>query len=146
MSFGQLFRMYNFFDGGYNIEYVKNVIDKDMKYYIVGIMMWVDLDQFLKFGENVFFKIKWWYNVFFNGCGKVEYFVGDDNYIYIIVQFFLRMCVYNEVEGWQYKEFLGRGEFILVFGDYEVNIIVLVDYIIVVMGILQNFKDVLIKE
>ena len=62
MSFGQLSSMQNPFDGGHNIEYVKNASDKDMKHYIVGTMMRVDLDQPLKPGENVSFKVncvKW---------------------------------------------------------------------------------------
>ena len=146
MSFGQLSRMQNPFDGGHNIEYVKNAADKDMKHHIVGTMMRVDLEQPLKPGENVSFKVKWWYNVPSRGRGKAEYFADDDNYIYTIAQFFPRMCVYNEVEGWQHKEFLGRGEFTLVFGDYEVNITAPADHIIAATGTLQNPKDVLTSE
>lgn len=146
MSFRQLSRMQNPFDGGHNIEYVKNAADKDMKHHIVGTMMRVDLDQPLKPGENVSFKVKWWYNVPSSGRGKAEYFAKDENYIYTIAQFFPRMCVYNEVEGWQHKEFLGSGEFTLVFGDYEVNITAPADHIIAATGTLQNPKEVLTSE
>lgn len=146
MSFGQLERMENPFDGGHNIEYVKNAEDKDMKYTIVETMMRIDLDQPLKPGESVSFKTKWWYNVPASGRGKAEYFAEDDNYIYTIAQWFPRMCVYNDVEGWQHKEFLGSGEFALVFGDYEVNITVPADHIVAATGTLQNPKDVLTSD
>lgn len=146
MSFGQLERMNNPFDGGHNIEYVKNADDQNMKYHIVETMMRVDLDQPLQPGENVSFKVKWWYNVPASGRGKAEYFAEDDNYIYTIAQWFPRMCVYNDVEGWQHKEFLGSGEFALVFGDYEVNITVPADHIVAATGTLQNPKDVLTSE
>ena len=145
-SFGQLDRMHNPFDGGHNIEYVKNAEGKDMKYTIVNTMMRIDLEQALKPGENVSFKVKWWYNVPANGRGRAEYFAEDDNYIYTIAQWFPRMCVYNEVEGWQHKEFLGSGEFALVFGDYEVNITAPADHIVAATGTLQNPKDVLTSE
>jgi len=59
-SFGQLMRMHNPFDGGHNIEYVKDAEDKDMTYHIVGTMMRIDLDQVLQPGENVSFQVKWW--------------------------------------------------------------------------------------
>ncbi|GAB5552135.1 MAG: M1 family metallopeptidase [Saprospiraceae bacterium] len=146
MSFGQLSSMNNPFDGGHNIEYVKNAENKDMKYTIVETMMRIDLDQTLQPGENVSFKVKWWYNIPASGRGKAEYFAEDDNYIYTIAQWFPRMCVYNEVEGWQHKEFLGSGEFALVFGDYEVNITAPADHIIAATGTLQNPKDVLTSE
>lgn len=143
MSFRQLNRMHNSFDGGHNIEYVKNEEDRDMKYIIVETMMRVNLDQPLQPGKNVSFKIKWWYNVPSSGRGRAEYFEEDDNYIYTIAQWFPRMCVYNEVEGWQHKEFLGSGEFALVFGDYEVNITTPADHIVAATGTLQNPKEVL---
>lgn len=146
MSFGQLNRMENPFDGGHNIEYVKNGDDKDMKYTIVETMMRIDLDEPLQPGENVSFKVKWWYNVPASGRGRAEYFEKDDNYIYTIAQWFPRMCVYNEVEGWQHKEFLGSGEFALVFGDYEVNITAPADHIVAATGTLQNPKEVLSSE
>ena len=146
MSFDQLDRMHNPFDGGHNIEYVKNAADKEMKYTNLETMMRIDLDQPLKPGESVSFKTKWWYNVPASGRGKAEYFAEDDNYIYTIAQWFPRMCVYNEVEGWQHKEFLGSGEFALVFGDYEVNITAPADHIVAATGTLQNPKDVLTSE
>jgi hypothetical protein len=77
------------------------------------------------------------------GRSGYEYFEEDDNYLYTIAQFFPRLCVYNEVEGWQHKQFLGRGEFALPFGDYKVDITVPADHIVGATGFCQNYSQVL---
>ena len=56
------------------------------------------------------------------------------------------MCVYNDTDGWQHKQFLGRGEFTLTFGDYEVSLTVPEDHVVAATGILQNPKEVLSKS
>ena len=65
--------------------------------------------------------------------------------VYTIAQFFPRMAVYKEVEGWQNIQFLGRGEFTLPFGDYKVNITVPADHIVSATGELKNASSVLTK-
>jgi hypothetical protein len=80
------------------------------------------------------------------GRSGYEYFEKDKNYLYTIAQFFPRMCVYDDVEGWQNKQFLGRGEFALPFGDYEVSITVPSDHIVAATGELQNSTSVLTAE
>ena len=56
------------------------------------------------------------------------------------------MCVYDDYEGWQNKQFLGQGEFALVFGNYKVRITVPSDHIVGATGTIQNPKEVLSKE
>ena len=56
------------------------------------------------------------------------------------------MCMYNDVYGWQNKQFLGRGEFTLIFGDYDVKITVPSDHVLGATGVLQNPQQVLSKE
>jgi hypothetical protein len=80
------------------------------------------------------------------GRSGYEYFEKDKNYLYTIAQHFPRMCVYNDVTGWQNKQFLGRGEFTLPFGDYEVSITVPSDHIVAATGECQNLNDVLTSE
>ena len=75
-----------------------------------------------------------------------EQFEKDQNSIYTIAQFFPRMAVYNEVEGWQNKQFLGRGEFSLPFGNYKVSITVPADHIVAATGELKNPSSVLSKQ
>ncbi len=150
MSFGQLERLHKRFDGGFNIEYVRDANGKDMKATINKTMMRISLDQALKPGEKVSFDIKWWYNINdrmqWGGRSGYEYFEEDDNYLYTIAQFFPRMAVYNEVEGWQNKQFLGSGEFALPFGDYEVHLTVPADHVVGATGVLQNEKEVLTND
>ena len=108
------------FDGGFNLIYVNDANGKPLNYVINQTMMRIDLPTPLKPKEKVSFSTKWWYNIndrmAVGGRSGYEYFEQDDNYLYTVAQFFPRMCVYNDVEGWQNKQFLGRGEFTLPFG------------------------------
>jgi len=146
-SFKQLKRLMNDFDGGFKIESVKNSDDPPLNYTINKTMLRVDLDKPLQAGEKFSFKIKWWYNINdrmkIGGRSGYEYFEEEDNYLYTIAQFFPRMAVYNDVEGWQNKQFLGRGEFTLPFGNYTVRITVPEDHVVAATGVLQNPKEVL---
>ncbi len=150
MNFSQLVRMHRSFDGGFNIDYVKDGKDNAYEFLINKTMMRVNLKKPLLKGETTQIKIKWWYNINdrmkFGGRSGYEYFEEDDNYLYTIAQFYPRMAVYNEVEGWQNKQFLGSGEFALPFGNYEVNLKVPADHVVGATGVLQNAKDVLSKE
>lgn len=133
------------FDGGFNIEYVKDAEGKPLPYTINRTMMRIDLPQALKSGENVSFSIKWWYNIPDHTVDRArsgyEVF-KDGNKAYVIAQFFPRMAVYNDVEGWQNHQFWGSGEFALPFGNYEVNITVPADHVLDATGELQNRKEV----
>ena len=138
------------FDGGFNIEHVHDMNNKPLEHIINQTMMRVNLPKPLSTGEQFSFKIKWWYNindhVKQDGRSGYETFPNDTNRAYIIAQFFPRMCVYNEVEGWQNQQFWGDGEFALPFGNYEVNITVPSDHILEATGELQNRKEVYSKE
>ena len=138
------------FDGGFNIEHVHDINNKPLEHIINQTMMRVNLPKPLSTGEQFSFKIKWWYNVNDHvkqdGRSGYETFPNDTNRAYIIAQFFPRMCVYNEVEGWQNQQFWGDGEFALPFGNYEVNITVPADHILEATGELQNRKEVYSKE
>ena len=139
------------FDGGYNLEYVKDEKGNAMKYTINNTMMRIDLPKALKKGEKVVFSIKWWYNINDymkdggNGRSGYELF-PDGNKLYVIAQFYPRMCVYNDVEGWQNMQFWGRSEFALTFGNYDVKITVPADHILDGTGVLQNRSEVYSAE
>jgi hypothetical protein len=150
ISFKKFGKLLNNFDGGFKSEHVKGMDGKDLTIAINKTMMRIDLDQPLKSGESYSFKIKWWYNINdrmeIGGRSGYEYFEKEDNYLYTIAQFFPRMAVYNDVEGWQNKQFLGRGEFTLPFGNYEVSITAPSDHTIASTGVLQNPKEVLTQK
>lgn len=138
------------YDGGFKVQEVKNLNGSDLKYSINKTMLRIDLDKPLETGSSISFKIKWWYNIndrmAVGGRSGYEYFEKEDNYIYTVAQFFPRMCVYDDVSGWQNKQFLGRGEFTLPFGDYEVSITVPADHILGATGELQNTSSLLTND
>lgn len=150
MSFTEIKNLEPWFDGGFKLDYVKASDGKDLSYMVNKTMMRVDLPKVLQSGESFSFKIKWWYNINerakLGGRSGMEYFAEEDNYIYTIAQFFPRMAVYVDNEGWQNKQFLGRGEFTLPFGDYEVDITVPADHAVSATGTIQNEGDVLTKK
>lgn len=138
------------FQGGYNIEFVKDAKGNPMKYTINQTMMRIDLDKTLKKGEKISFSIKWWYNInnyrVDGGRSGYEHFDKDGNNLYVIAQFYPRMAVYNDVEGWQNMQFWGEGEFALPFGNFEVSITVPADHVMEATGELQNRKEVFTAE
>jgi hypothetical protein len=147
---GAIKRKLFYYDGGFKIESVQSTSGQNLTYFINKTMMRIDLSKPLGAKQSISFKIKWWYNINdrdkVGGRSGLEYFEKDKNYLYTIAQFFPRMCVYNDVEGWQNKQFLGRGEFALPFGDYLVNITVPEDHIVGATGELQNPNQVLTAE
>ncbi|MBU3011805.1 M1 family metallopeptidase [Polaribacter vadi] len=132
---------------GFNIEKVTSA-GKPLSHFINRTMMRVNLPKALAPGETFEFSIKWNYKI--NDINKdggrsgLESF-PDGNNNYTIAQFFPRLAVYNNVEGWQNMQFWGRSEWALEFGDYEVNLTVPEDHIVDATGVLQNEKDVLTK-
>ena len=135
------------YEGGINISTVTNPNGISLKYVINRTMMRIDLDVPLAPDQNFTFNLSWSYNIYdrlmVDGRGGSEYFPDDDNYIYTIAQFYPRMCVYDDVEGWQNKQFILQGEFALSFGDFEVDITVPDDHIVAATGVLINENDVL---
>lgn len=149
-SLRSLERLTNDFDGGFKVESVTNSSNKTLSHTINKTMMRIDLPSPLKPGGKYTFNVKWWYNI--NNTSKdrgrsgFEHFAEDDNNVYVIAQFFPRMCKYYDVYGWQNKQFLGRGEFTLEFGDYDVEITVPSDHLVASSGVLQNEGAVLTAE
>ena len=138
------------FDGGFTIEYVKDALGKPMSVTVNQTMMRINLTTPLKSKEKISFSIKWWYNInnyqVDGGRSGYELFQKDGNRLFVIAQFYPRMAVYNDVEGWQNMQFWGRGEFALPFGNFEVNITTPADHVLEATGALQNRKDVFTSE
>ncbi|SDR05828.1 M1 family metallopeptidase [Flagellimonas zhangzhouensis] len=138
------------FDGGFNIEAVTDASGKPLSYTINQTMMRVNIPEPLKSGEKLSFSVKWWYNIPDHTVNRArsgyEYFPEDGNRAYVIAQFFPRMAVYSDVEGWQNHQFWGSGEFALTFGNYDVSITVPADHILDGTGELQNRDEVFSKE
>lgn len=140
-------RIFPTFDGGFNVTAVTDLDGNDLSVAFNKTMMRINLQKPLKSGDSFSLKIDWWYNVNkrdeIGGRSGYEYFKKDDNNLYVIAQFFPRMCVYNDVEGWQNKQFLGSGEFTLPFGNYKVSITAPANHVVAATGVLTNTKEVL---
>lgn len=147
VDFRGLKRLHHDFDGGFKLDYVRDIDGLDLPIFVNKTMMRIDLPHPLPTGGSFVFNVKWWYNINdrmeIGGRSGYEYFEEDENYLYTIAQFFPRMTVYNEVEGWQNKQFLGSGEFTLPFGNYRVSITAPSDHLVAATGELQNATDVL---
>ena len=137
------------FDGGFKITSVTNTDGTKLSHTINQTMMRINLAQPLTSGKTFKFNIKWWYNINNHrtqgGRSGYEHF-PDGNNNYVIAQFYPRMCVYDNVEGWQNDQFWGRSEFALEFGDFTVNITTPEDHMLGATGVLLNEKEVLTKK
>ncbi|MCV9928410.1 M1 family metallopeptidase [Flavobacterium sp. LS1R49] len=135
---------------GFNIDYIKDAKGNPMSYTVNETMMRINLATPLKAGEKITFSIKWWYNINNyrqdGGRSGYELFEKDGNRLYVIAQFYPRMAVYNDVEGWQNMQFWGAGEFALPFGNFDVNITVPADHVMEATGELMNRSEVFTPE
>ncbi len=132
---------------GDNITKVTDALGASLKYTINKTMMRVELPQTLKPGQQFIFKIDWNYNIIekgkYGGRGGFEYFPEDKNDIFTITQWFPRLCVYSDNQGWQNHQFAGTGEFTLTFGNYKVAMTVPADHVVMATGECQNYAAVL---
>ena len=135
------------FDGGFRIISIEDIEGNGLSFHRVKTMMRIDLVEPLKPGSVVKFQIDWNYLI---GNRRdddersgYEYFPEDDNYLYAIAQFYPRMAVFDDFNGWQNKQFLGQGEFTLNFGNFDVKITAPADHVIAATGSLVNESLVL---
>lgn len=135
---------------GFNIEFVKDAKGNPLSYSINQTMMRINLATPMKPGEKFTFSINWWYNINNyrqdGGRSGYELFEKEGNKLYVIAQFYPRMAVYNDVEGWQNMQFWGTGEFTLPFGNFDVNITVPADHVMEATGELMNRSEVFTAE
>jgi hypothetical protein len=132
---------------GDNITRVADAAGKLLKYTINKTMMRVELPQALKPGQQFVFKIDWNYNIIertkYGGRGGFENFPEDGNDLYTMTQWYPRLCVYSDFQGWQNHQFVGSGEFALTFGNFKVAMTVPADHVVMSTGQGQNYQQVL---
>jgi hypothetical protein len=135
---------------GFDIGSVTDGAGARLAYVINDTMMRVDLPKPLAPGKSTTVKIAWEFNItddaVFNGRSGYEHFPETDTYIFFQAQWFPRLAAYTDYTGWQHKQFLGRGEFTLEFGDYDVTLNLPADHIVASTGVLQNPQQTLSAE
>jgi len=134
-------------DYGVNVTSLTDAAGRPLKYTVNQTMMRVELPIPLKPGQKFIFRASWNYRIPDKltryGRGGYEYFAEDDNNLYSIAQWFPRLAVYSDFQGWQNLQFTGGAEFALTFGNYKVNITVPEDHIVASTGECKNLAAVL---
>ncbi|MCX8481162.1 MAG: M1 family peptidase, partial [Sediminibacterium sp.] len=132
---------------GVKIKSITDILNKNLSYTINKTMMRVELPYPLKPGQQFVFNVSWSYKItdrlVDRGRGGYEYFPEDGNYLFTMAQWYPRLCVYSDFQGWQNGQFTGRGEFALTFGNFNVSITVPADHIILSTGECTNYNQVL---
>ncbi len=148
LSLGELRRQQFMADNelGYQINRVATGAGRALDHTIVGTLMRIDLADPLEPGESTTFIVDFAFNIVEEDAVRAragyEHFPDDEreggNDIFLLAQWFPRLAAYTDYEGWTNKEFLGRGEFTLEFGDYTVDITVPADHVVSATGELSN--------
>ncbi|QRE15330.1 M1 family metallopeptidase [Flavobacterium psychrophilum] len=142
------------FDGGYKIKSIKIITtsngkptESEAKFTIVDTRMQVDLPQELKGnGASIKLKIDYSFVSPFYGSDRMGLLETTNGKIYTVAQWYPRMCVYDDVKGWNTLPYLGAGEFYLEYGDLEVAITAPANHIVVCSGELLNPSEVYTTE
>ena len=136
------------FEGGFQELSIK-INNKVAETNLVGTHVRINLEQPLDSGESTKLNINWSYALVEenavrarNGYETFE----DGNDIFLLAQWYPRVTVFSDYEGWHNKEFIGNGEFTLEFGDFEVDISVPSDHVVSATGVLLNENDVLSSQ
>ncbi|MBD0352701.1 MAG: M1 family metallopeptidase, partial [Flavisolibacter sp.] len=136
-------------DNGYgiNIRKLTDAGGKAIPFVVNKTMMRVDLPQPLKSGQQYVLKIDWDYRIpdriTMGGRGGYEYFPEDGNHLFTITQWYPRLCLYSDYQGWQNHQFTGQGEFTLTFGNFKVQMTVPADHVVGATGECQNYAQTL---
>ncbi|PWN58264.1 M1 family metallopeptidase [Chryseobacterium viscerum] len=135
------------FNGGYKIKSIKLDGKREVSYTITDTRMQIDLPKELKANGGVA-KIEIEYSFVSPEYGSDRMGIQDtkNGKIFTMAQWYPRMCVYDDVMGWNTLPYLGASEFYLEYGDITANITVPANHYVVASGELLNEKEVYSKE
>lgn len=137
----------NNFDGGYTISSVTDLTGKAIEYIITDTRMQIRLPQALASkGGKAGFKIQYSYTIPEYGADRTGILPTAQGNVYAIAQWFPRLCVYDNIRGWNTLPYTGPGEFYREFGNYQVEITAPANHIVVLGGELLNPQEVFTAE
>ncbi len=133
------------FSGGFNISSVKIADDNTTPEYIItDTRMQIRLAKAVKPGGDVIkIKIDFSFTLPEYGADRCGILKTKNGNIFSVAQWYPRMCVFDDVEGWNTLPYLGPSEFYLEYGDFDVNITAPASHIVVCSGELLNESEVL---
>jgi len=140
------------FDGGNKIKSVKVISGKkktetEAKFIITDTRMQIFLPQELAGkGGSVKIKIEFSFIAPFEGSDRMGVLETKNGKIFTIAQWYPRMCVYDDVRGWNTAPYLGASEFYLEYGDFDVKITTPANHYVVGSGELINGSEVFPAE
>ena len=142
------------FDGGYKIKSVKilsvekgKTIEKNAEHFIEDTRMQVYLPNELPSGGGQLrLKIEYSFISPDYGSDRMGILETKNGKIFSVAQWYPRMCVYDDVSGWNTIPYIGPSEFYLEYGDYDISITVPASHIVVGSGELINPQDVYTAE
>ena len=112
-------------------------------YIINDTRMQIRLANNLLSKEKIKIHIRYHYSIPGKFGGRNDFFSTKNGKIYEIAQWYPRMCVYDDLEGWSTLPFLGSGEFYCEYGDFDYTVTVPAGMLVAGSGELQNEKEVL---
>jgi len=141
------------FDAGYKIKSVKvvsganNSVSTDVKYLVEDTRMQVFLPKELSANGGVLkLKIEFSFISPDYGSDRMGIYKSKNGKIFTVAQWYPRMCVYDDVLGWNTLPYTGPGEFYLEYGDFDINITTSSKHIVVSSGELLNPQEVYTPE
>jgi hypothetical protein len=136
------------FDGGYKISSVKLLADNSKADYIINdTRMQIRLPKQIKAGGDLLkFKIDYSFTLPEYGADRTGILKTSNGNIYAVAQWYPRMCVFDDVQGWNSFPYLGPSEFYLEYGDFDFSITAPASHVVVASGELLNASEVLSAE
>ncbi|MEN9952901.1 MAG: hypothetical protein RLZZ520_1169, partial [Bacteroidota bacterium] len=114
---------------------------------IVETRMRLDLPKSLKpAGDKVVVKVDYEYTVPEYGADRTGILKNADGNIYAIAQWYPKICVFDDIQGWNTLPYLGASEFYLEYGNFDVAITAPANHVVVASGDLLNPSEVMTAE
>jgi hypothetical protein len=142
------------FDGGFQIKSLKMITqingktsEKELPFIITDTRMQIKLPQGLAGnGSKIRIKMDFSFVSPDYGSDRMGVLETKNGRIFTMAQWYPRMCVYDDVRGWNTHPYQGAGEFYLEYGDFEVSITAPSNHIVVASGELLNPTEVYTPE
>lgn len=142
------------FKGGYNLSNITaskitkvkrrtTTTEALEKFILDDTRLQVRLSEPLKTGDKVVITMSFSFEVPSYGSDRMGKLDTQNGIVYEVAQWYPRMCVYDDIEGWNVLPYLGAGEFYLEYGDFTYNITVPWDHIVTGSGELLNPAEVM---